>query len=84
MAADKPRISLQKSFKPSIAAFSVEAKKEASWSKLASSSHISLRKSMWQSFTPRPLKFERATTRAMSSANDSSPLPGLPIDLRGL
>ncbi|OWM82660.1 enoyl-[acyl-carrier-protein] reductase [NADH] 1, chloroplastic-like [Punica granatum] len=83
MAAVKPGISYQKSFKPSIAALGVESKKEASWTKLASSSHISSRQPMLQSFASRRVKLARVTTKAMSSANESSPLPGLPIDLRG-
>lgn len=84
MAAVKPGITFQKMFKPSVAAFGIGIKKDASCTKLASSSHISLMKPMLQSLKSSPVKSEIATTRAMSSANESSPLPGLPIDLRGL
>lgn len=84
IAAVKPGISFEKSFKPCVAAFGLERKKEAYWTKLASTSHTSSTKPMLQCVTARPMKFEVATTRAMASANESSPLPGLPIDLRGL
>ncbi|KAK4783044.1 hypothetical protein SAY86_007418 [Trapa natans] len=83
IAAVNPGISLEKSFKPCVAAFGMERKKEASWTELARISHFSLNKPRLPSLTARPMKFEVATTRAMASANENSPLPGLPIDLRG-
>ncbi|KAB1226696.1 Enoyl-[acyl-carrier-protein] reductase [NADH], chloroplastic [Morella rubra] len=59
--------------------------KEASWTRLTSSSHISFssRHPLLQSFTSGDVKFQKIITRAMSGADENMPLPGLPIDLRG-
>ncbi|XP_022766791.1 enoyl-[acyl-carrier-protein] reductase [NADH], chloroplastic-like [Durio zibethinus] len=57
--------------------------KEAPWTRLASSSHISSRQPFLQRITSGPVKFEKFVTRAMSETNDNKPLPGLPVDLRG-
>ncbi|XP_022744934.1 enoyl-[acyl-carrier-protein] reductase [NADH] 1, chloroplastic-like [Durio zibethinus] len=57
--------------------------KEASWTRLASFSHISSRQPFQLRITSGPVKFEKFVTRAMSEANDNKPLSGLPIDLRG-
>ncbi|XVF07347.1 hypothetical protein REPUB_Repub06bG0130700 [Reevesia pubescens] len=57
--------------------------KEASWTRLASSSHISSRQPCFRRITSGPVKFEKFVTRAMSETNDNKPLPGLSIDLRG-
>ncbi|XVE61249.1 hypothetical protein DITRI_Ditri06bG0024600 [Diplodiscus trichospermus] len=56
--------------------------KEASWTRLASSSNISSRQPFLHRITSGPVKFEKFVTRAMSETNDK-PLSGLPIDLRG-
>ncbi|KAB1226695.1 Enoyl-[acyl-carrier-protein] reductase [NADH], chloroplastic [Morella rubra] len=66
----------------STANFSTECK-EASWTRLTSSSHISSRQQLFQSFTSGHVKFQKIITRAMSGADKNKPLPGLPIDLRG-
>ncbi|MBA0829649.1 hypothetical protein Goarm_014240 [Gossypium armourianum] len=57
--------------------------KEASWSGLASASHISSRQAFLHRITSKPVKFEKFVTRAMSEPSDNKPLSGLPIDLRG-
>ncbi|KAK7822743.1 enoyl-[acyl-carrier-protein] reductase [nadh] [Quercus suber] len=62
--------------------FSAEHK-EASWTRLTSSSHISSRQPFFQSFTSGNVKFQKAVTRAVSGAAEYKPLPGLPVDLRG-
>ncbi|XWS56192.1 hypothetical protein CRYUN_Cryun09bG0065200 [Craigia yunnanensis] len=56
---------------------------EASWTRLASSSHISSRQPFLHRITSGPVKFEKFLTIAKSEANDNKPLSGLPIDLRG-
>lgn len=66
----------------STANFSTEYK-EAAWTKLTSSSHISSRQPFLQSFTSGHVKFQKVVTRAMSGAAENNPLSGLPIDLRG-
>lgn len=66
----------------STANFSAEHK-EASWTRLTSSSHISSRQPFFQSFTSGNVKFQKVVTRAVSGAAEYKPLPGLPVDLRG-
>ncbi|KAI3676620.1 hypothetical protein L1987_86231 [Smallanthus sonchifolius] len=61
----------------------VSSFKEASWMKLKSSCHISSTHVLSQNVTSNPVKFSRNVTKAMSQSNDTTPLPGLPIDLRG-
>lgn len=68
--------------KPSVAVFS-SGIKEAPWMKLKSSCHISSTHVISQKITPNTLKFNRIVTKAMSESNDTKPLPGLPVDLRG-
>lgn len=68
--------------KSSIGIFGTEVR-GASWTCLKSSCHISSTRSLSQSFTSTPVKFERVVTKAMSEASEIKPLPGLPIDLRG-
>ncbi|XP_065856805.1 enoyl-[acyl-carrier-protein] reductase [NADH], chloroplastic [Euphorbia lathyris] len=74
--------SSRKVFSSSIASFSTESK-DASRNRLRSSSHISSRQPLFQSHTSVPMKFKKVITRAMSSANENVPLPGLSLDLRG-
>lgn len=57
--------------------------KEASWTGLASASHISSRQPFLHRITSKPVKFEKFVSRAMSEPSDNKPLSGLPIDLRG-
>ncbi|KAF9664664.1 hypothetical protein SADUNF_Sadunf16G0041800 [Salix dunnii] len=81
MAMIKPCISSsRKVFMSSTASFRTESK-EASWNRLTSSSDIS---SSFRSIFSAPIKFKKVVTRAMSSENENKPLPGLPVDLRGL
>lgn len=68
--------------KPSIGIFGTEIR-GASWTSLKSSCHISSTRSLSQSLTCAPVKFERVVTKAMSEASEIKTLPGLPIDLRG-
>ncbi|WCJ34001.1 Enoyl-[acyl-carrier-protein] reductase [NADH] chloroplastic [Euphorbia peplus] len=74
--------SSRKVFSSSIASFGTEAK-DASRNRLRSSSHISSRQPLLQSHTSVPMKFKKVITRAMSTAKENAPLPGLPVDLRG-
>lgn len=50
---------------------------------LKSSSHISSRQPLLRSVKSGPAKSVKVITRAMSGAAENSPLPGLPVDLRG-
>ncbi|KAL4562083.1 hypothetical protein LXL04_034275 [Taraxacum kok-saghyz] len=68
--------------KPSVAVVG-SGIKNAPWMKLNSSCHISSSHAISQKVTPTPLKFNRIVTKAMSESNDTKPLPGLPVDLRG-
>lgn len=87
MAALKPGVALRRSaaVKPCVAFLGAEHR-EASWAKLASSSHISSRDLFSQKHASKVVTFRNVVTRAMSSANESesTPLPGLPVDLRGI
>uniref|UniRef100_A0A097DCT1 Enoyl-[acyl-carrier-protein] reductase [NADH], chloroplastic n=1 Tax=Vernicia fordii TaxID=73154 RepID=A0A097DCT1_VERFO len=74
--------SSRKVFMSSTASFSSESK-EASWTRLKSSSHILSSQPFFQSLTSVPLKLTKVVTKAMSAANENKPLPGLPVDLRG-
>jgi enoyl-[acyl-carrier protein] reductase I len=74
--------SSRKRITTSTANFSTQYK-EASLTRLTSSSHISSRQPLFQSFTLGHVKSQKIITRAMSGADESKPLPGLPIDLRG-
>ncbi|XP_030453230.1 enoyl-[acyl-carrier-protein] reductase [NADH], chloroplastic-like [Syzygium oleosum] len=84
MAALKPGVALRRSaaVRPCVAFLGAE-QREACWAKLASSSHISSRDLFSQKHASKVVTFRNVVTRAMSSANESTPLPGLPVDLRG-
>ncbi|XP_062112218.1 enoyl-[acyl-carrier-protein] reductase [NADH], chloroplastic-like [Humulus lupulus] len=70
-------------FLPTTANFSTGLKSPM-WKRLTSSSHISSRQSLVPSLISSQSKnFEKVVTRAMSGAVENTPLPGLPIDLRG-
>ncbi|KAF4370709.1 hypothetical protein F8388_025088 [Cannabis sativa] len=70
-------------FMPTTANFSTELKSPM-LKRLTSSSHISSRQSLFPSLTYSQSKnFQKVVTRAMSGAVENTPLPGLPIDLRG-
>ncbi|CAI0402849.1 unnamed protein product [Linum tenue] len=75
--------SLHKTLMSRAAILSTESK-DASMTRLASSSHISLSHSFLQKPNSVILKSKRVVaTKAVSSENETSALPGLPIDLRG-
>ncbi|KAJ9183096.1 hypothetical protein P3X46_007005 [Hevea brasiliensis] len=58
--------------------------REASWTKLASASHISsIQPFRRQNFMSCSVKFNRISTKAMSESIESERVSGLPIDLRG-
>lgn len=83
MASLKPDLALRRSsVKPPIAFLGAE-QREASWAKLTSSSRVSSRDSFLQKHVSKAVTVRGVVTKAMSSANESTPLPGLPIDLRG-
>ncbi|KAA8518261.1 hypothetical protein F0562_015856 [Nyssa sinensis] len=83
MATIKPcTYSSRKVFKSGTAIFNTEIKR-ASWTRLASSSHISSTQPLFQNFTSTLVKLERVVTKAMSEPSDNKPVSGLPIDLRG-
>ncbi|XP_030517542.1 enoyl-[acyl-carrier-protein] reductase [NADH], chloroplastic-like [Rhodamnia argentea] len=83
MASPKPDVALRRSsVKPCVAFLGAE-QREASWAKLASSSRISSRDSFLPKHSSKAVTVRGVVTRAMCSANGSTPLPGLPIDLRG-
>ncbi|OMO63059.1 Glucose/ribitol dehydrogenase [Corchorus capsularis] len=83
MATIKPCISSSRKMLVSSSVNISTEHKEASWTRLTSSSHISSRQQFLPKITTGPVKFEKFVTRAMSNTNDNNPLPGLPIDLRG-
>lgn len=68
--------------KPSVAVVN-NGIREAPWMKLKSSCHISSSNVISQKITHSPMKFNRMVTKAISESNDTKPLPGLPVDLRG-
>ena len=58
--------------------------RDASWTKLKSSCHISSTQAISQNVViSNCVKLNRMVTKAMSQSNDTKPLPGLPVDLRG-
>nr|GEX81831.1 enoyl-[acyl-carrier-protein] reductase [NADH], chloroplastic-like [Tanacetum cinerariifolium] len=57
--------------------------REASWMKLKSTCHISSTQAVSHNVVSNPVKFNRFVTKAMSESNDTKPLPGLPVDLKG-
>lgn len=67
---------------PSVAVFS-NGITETPWMKLKSSCQLSSTNVLSQKITPTPSKFNRIVTKAMSESNNTKPLPGLPVDLRG-
>ncbi|KAG4151832.1 hypothetical protein ERO13_D04G083232v2 [Gossypium hirsutum] len=79
----KPCISSSRKIVVSTMVNIIAQHKEASWSGLASASHISSRQPFLHRITSKPVKFEKFVTRAMSEPSDNKPLSGLPIDLRG-
>ncbi|PPS10166.1 hypothetical protein GOBAR_AA10478 [Gossypium barbadense] len=79
----KPCISSSRKIVVSTMVNIIAQHKEASWSGLASASHISSRQPFLHRITSKPVKFEKFVTRAMSEQSDNKPFSGLPIDLRG-
>ncbi|KAM0978217.1 hypothetical protein ACFX2C_014212 [Malus domestica] len=83
MAAVKPCISSsQRTYMSCTAKFGTNSEVGV-WRRLKSSSHISATQPFSQSLKSGPAKSVKVFTRAMSGAAENSPLPGLPIDLRG-
>ncbi|KAH0971939.1 hypothetical protein GBA52_024095 [Prunus armeniaca] len=83
MAAVKPCISSsRRTYTSGTANFGTNSEVGV-WRRLKSSSHISATQPFFQSFKSGHTKSVKAVTRAMSGADENSPLPGLPIDLRG-
>lgn len=72
----------RRTFMPSKANFGAESKVEI-WKRLKSSSHVSSRQPIFQSFSSETVKVNKAVTRAMSGAAHNDPVSKLPIDLRG-
>ncbi|CAN6586543.1 unnamed protein product [Malus baccata var. baccata] len=83
MAAVKPCISSsQRTYMSCTTKFGTNSEVGV-WRRLKSSSHISATQPFSQSLKSGPAKSVKVVTRAMSGAAENSPLPGLPIDLRG-
>ncbi|KAM0993156.1 hypothetical protein TB2_008682 [Malus domestica] len=83
MAAVKPCMSSsQRTYMSCTAKFGTNSEVGV-WRRLKSSSHISATRSFSQSLKSGPVKSVKVVTRAMSGAAENTPLPGLPIDLRG-
>jgi len=83
MAAIKPCVSSsRRTYMSCTANFGANSEVTASKG-LRSSSHISSRQPFFQSMQSGPTKSVKAITRAMSAGAENTPLPGLPVDLRG-
>nr|WDW26415.1 chloroplast enoyl-ACP reductase [Momordica charantia] len=72
----------RKGFKPCGTTLSGSSK-APSWAKLSSSCNLSSLPFFQRKFVSSSVKVERTVTKAMSEANESKPVSGLPIDLRG-
>ncbi|XP_011025228.1 PREDICTED: enoyl-[acyl-carrier-protein] reductase [NADH], chloroplastic-like [Populus euphratica] len=83
MATARPCISSSHRVVKAGAAILGASSKGASWTKLASSSHISSIQPFQRTFMSSSVKLNKAVTKAMSESSDSKPVSGLPIDLRG-
>ncbi|XP_059665172.1 enoyl-[acyl-carrier-protein] reductase [NADH], chloroplastic-like [Cornus florida] len=83
ITAARPSISsTRRIFKVGVASIGVSSR-GASWTKLASTCHISSAQYFQRSFTSSPAKFENVVTKAMSGDSENKPSSGLPIDLKG-
>ncbi|XP_011037915.1 PREDICTED: enoyl-[acyl-carrier-protein] reductase [NADH], chloroplastic-like [Populus euphratica] len=83
MATARPCISSSRRMVKAGAAILGANSKGASWAKLASGSHISNIQPFKRTLMSSPVKLNKVVTKAMSETNESKPVSGLPIDLRG-
>lgn len=84
ITASKPCIFSAKSiFRGNVANIGMKSL-AASWAKLSSACHVSSAQHFKRTFTSSSVKFDKAVTRAMSEASESSPSSGLAINLKGL
>ncbi|KAH8522918.1 hypothetical protein Peur_041413 [Populus x canadensis] len=83
MATARPCISSSRRMVKAGAAILGANSKGASWAKLASGSHISNIQPFKRTLMSSSVKLNKVVTKAMSEANESKPVSGLPIDLRG-
>ncbi|RQO84258.2 hypothetical protein POPTR_001G013500v4 [Populus trichocarpa] len=83
MATARPCISSSRRMVKAGAAILGANSKGASWAKLASGSHISYIQPFKRTLMSSSVKLNKVVTKAMSESNESKPLSGLPIDLRG-
>lgn len=83
MATARPCISSSRRMVKAGAAILGANSKGASWAKLASGSHISNIQPFKRTLMSSSVKLNKVVTKAMSESNESKPVSGLPIDLRG-
>nr|XP_034915811.1 enoyl-[acyl-carrier-protein] reductase [NADH], chloroplastic-like isoform X1 [Populus alba] len=83
MATARPCISSSRRMVKAGAAILGANSKGASWAKLASGSHISYIQPFKRTLMSSSVKLNKVVTKAMSESNESKPVSGLPIDLRG-
>ncbi|KAL9407336.1 hypothetical protein Peur_004308 [Populus x canadensis] len=83
MATARPCISSSRRMVKAGAAILGANSKGASWAKLASGSHISYTQPFKRTLMSSSVKLNKVVTKATSEANESKPVSGLPIDLRG-
>lgn len=57
--------------------------KEVPWNKLASTRHVSSVRHLHRSFTSASPTFGKAVTKAKLESDESKPVTGLPINLKG-
>jgi len=57
--------------------------KAGSWNKLASACHVASVQPFQRSFTSSSVKSAKIATKAMSESSETSPISGLPINLKG-
>ncbi|KAJ6961297.1 hypothetical protein NC652_000264 [Populus alba x Populus x berolinensis] len=83
MATARPCISSSRRMVKAGASILGANSKGASWAKLASGSHISYIQPFKRTLMSSSVKLNKVVTKAMSESNESKPVSGLPIDLRG-
>uniref|UniRef100_A0A6M2EHH0 Enoyl-[acyl-carrier-protein] reductase [NADH], chloroplastic n=1 Tax=Populus davidiana TaxID=266767 RepID=A0A6M2EHH0_9ROSI len=83
MATARPCISSSRRMVKAGAAILGANSKGASWARLASGSHISYIQPFKRTLMSSSVKLNKVVTKAMSESNESKPVSGLPIDLRG-
>lgn len=83
MATVRPCISTSHRDVKAGVAFVAGDSKKASWAMLASACHLSSVQPLHRHFMSSSVKLDKAVTKAMAESNDSKPVSGLPIDLKG-